>query len=190
MSLTLVAYLGLLRGMIVYDAALFDIPLHQEIMPQQYSRPKNIRLANINDVQALKMTHFNYSQLRQLYNHFGFVGLVDDLLDNTIPIPTGQENQRGVQCFYRVHPEELFLFTMTKLRSAGLSPPVVVACNPSPAVSQVLDISERAQQRRTDSQDAATHDWEVQECAGRSEWESRTTRGDESRNKSLELTFI
>ena len=66
------------------------------------------------------MTHFNYSQLRQLYNHFGFAGLVDDLLDNTIPIPTGQVNQRGVQCFYRVHPEELFLFTMTKLRS-GLS---------------------------------------------------------------------
>ena len=91
-SLILVAFLGLLRGMQVYDAMLFDIPLHQEILPQQYSRPMNLRLADINDVLAFKMTHFNHNQLRQLYSHIGFAGMAVEMLDNTIQIFTGQEN--------------------------------------------------------------------------------------------------
>jgi hypothetical protein len=60
-SVTLVAFLGLLRATHVADAVLFDIPFHEEAAPQQYTRSKNLRLADLNDVQALKMTHFSQS---------------------------------------------------------------------------------------------------------------------------------
>jgi len=55
---TLVAFLGLLLATHVADAVLFDISFHfhEETAPQQYTRSKNLRLADLNDVQALKMT--------------------------------------------------------------------------------------------------------------------------------------
>jgi len=65
-SVTLVAFLGLLRATHVADAVLFDIPFHKEAAPQQFTRSKNLRLADLNDVQALKMTHFSQSQLCHL----------------------------------------------------------------------------------------------------------------------------
>jgi hypothetical protein len=49
-SLILTGFLGLLRGMVVADAMLFDIPLHEESMPQQYSWPNNLRLENISNL--------------------------------------------------------------------------------------------------------------------------------------------
>jgi len=55
-SITLVAFLGLLRAMHVADAMLFNIPFHEEAAPQQFTRSKNLRIADLNDVQALKMT--------------------------------------------------------------------------------------------------------------------------------------
>jgi len=75
-SVTLLAFLGLFRATQVADAVLFDIPFHQEAAPQQYTRSKNLRLADLNNVQALKMTHFRQSQLRHLYAHFGLAALV------------------------------------------------------------------------------------------------------------------
>ena len=39
-SVTLVAFLGLLRATHVADAVLFDIPFHEEAAPQQYTRSK------------------------------------------------------------------------------------------------------------------------------------------------------
>ena len=59
MSVTLVAFLGLLRAVHIADAVLYDISLHEEAAPQQYSCSKNLWLDNLNDVQALKMTHLN-----------------------------------------------------------------------------------------------------------------------------------
>jgi hypothetical protein len=56
-SVTLVAFLGLLRATHAANNVLFDISFHEEAVPQQYTCSKNLRLANLNDVQALKMTH-------------------------------------------------------------------------------------------------------------------------------------
>jgi hypothetical protein len=53
MSFTLVAFLGLLQAMHLTNVMLFDIPFHKEAAPQQFSRSKNLRLANLNNIQAL-----------------------------------------------------------------------------------------------------------------------------------------
>ena len=57
------------------------------------------------------MMHFNHSQPRQLYAHFGLALAVG--VGTTIPIFTGHT-------YYQVNPEELFLFTLTKL-ATGLT---------------------------------------------------------------------
>ena len=56
---TLIAFLGLLQALHLTNMMLFDIPFHKEAALQQFSRPKNLCLANLNNIQALKMTHFN-----------------------------------------------------------------------------------------------------------------------------------
>ena len=96
---------------------LFDIPFHEESAPQQYTRSKNLRLADLNDVQALKMTHFRQSQLRHLYARFDLAALAAGV-GMTIPIFTGHT-------YYRIHPEEVLLFTLTKL-ATGLSNHMIV----------------------------------------------------------------
>jgi hypothetical protein len=96
---------------------LFDIPFHKEAALQQFSRPKNLCLVNLNDVQALKMTPFNQGQLCQLYAHFGLAAFVAGV-GTKIPIFTGHT-------YYRIHLEEVFLFTITKLAS-GLSNHMIV----------------------------------------------------------------
>jgi len=58
------------------------------------------------------MTHFTQSQLRQLYAHFGLAALAVEL-GTTIPIFTGH-------AYSQIHPEEVFLFTLTKL-ATGMS---------------------------------------------------------------------
>jgi hypothetical protein len=116
-SVTLIAFLGLLQATHVADAVLFDIPFHKEAAPQQYTRSKNLRLADLNDVQALKMTHFSQSQLRHLYAHFGMAALVAGV-GTTIPIFIGHT-------YYRIHPEEVFLLTLTKL-ATGLTNIMIV----------------------------------------------------------------
>ena len=63
------------------------------------------------------MTHFSQSQLRHLYAHFGLATLAAGV-GTTIPIFTGRT-------YYQIHPEELFLFTLTKL-ATGLSNIMIV----------------------------------------------------------------
>ncbi len=86
-SVTLVAFLGLLPAAHVADDVFFDIPFHEEAAPQQYTRSKNLRLADLNDVQALQMTQFSQSQLRHLYAHFGLAAVAAGV-GMTIPIFT------------------------------------------------------------------------------------------------------
>jgi len=114
---TLVTFLGLLQASHVTNTVLFDIPFHKEAAPQQCTRSKNLWLANLNGVQALKMTHFNQSQMRHIYAHFGLAALAAGV-GTTIPIFTGHT-------YYRIHPEEVFLFTLTKLTS-GMSNHMIV----------------------------------------------------------------
>ncbi len=114
---TLIAFLGLLQALHVTNAMLFDIPFHEEAVPQQYTRSKNLRIANLNNDQALKITHFSQSQLHWLYAHFSLAALAVGV-GTTIPIFTGHT-------YYQIHPEEVFLFTLTKL-ATGMSNHMIV----------------------------------------------------------------
>jgi hypothetical protein len=102
---TLVAFLGLLQALHFTDVVLFGIPFHEEAAPQQYTRSKKIRLADLNNVQALKMMHFRQSQLCHLYAPLAVLAAGVGM---RIPIFTSHT-------YYQIHPEELFLFTLTKL---------------------------------------------------------------------------
>jgi hypothetical protein len=95
-SVTLVAFLGLLQALHLTNMTLFDIPFCKEAAPQTFSRPKNLRLVNLNNVQALKMTHFNQGQLRQLYAQFGLAALVEGM-GTKIAIFTGHT-------YHWIHP--------------------------------------------------------------------------------------
>ncbi len=114
---TLVTFTGLLQVLQVTNAVLFDTPFHEEAVLQQYTRSKNLQIANLNNVQALKMTHFSQSQLRCLYAHFGLAALAAGL-GTTIPIFDGHT-------YYQIHLEEVFLFTLTKL-ATGMSNHMIV----------------------------------------------------------------
>jgi hypothetical protein len=46
---TLIAFLGLLQALHIPDAVLFDIPFHEEAALQQYTRSKNLRIANLDN---------------------------------------------------------------------------------------------------------------------------------------------
>jgi hypothetical protein len=116
-SVTLVTFLGLLQALHIANAVLFDIPFHEEAAPQQYTCSKNLCIADLNDVQALKMMHFSQSQLSLLYAHFSLAALAARV-GTTIPIFTGHT-------YYRIHPEEVFLFTLTKL-ATGMSNHMIV----------------------------------------------------------------
>ena len=63
------------------------------------------------------MTHFRQSQLRHLYARFDLAALAAGV-GMTIPIFTGHT-------YYRIHPEEVLLFTLTKL-ATGLSNHMIV----------------------------------------------------------------
>ena len=117
MLITLDAFLGMLQAVHATNAVLFNIPFHEESAPQQYTCTKNLRIANPNNVQALKMMHFSQSQLHHLYAHFGLAAMAAGV-GATILIFTGFT-------YYWIHPEEVLLFTLTKL-ATGMSSHMIV----------------------------------------------------------------
>ena len=59
------------------------------------------------------MTRFNWSQLRRLYAAFDLEGLLEPMEDR-LSILTGHFTN-GTPCCYRIHPAEVFLFTLCRL---------------------------------------------------------------------------
>ena len=102
----LMSFLGLIRVVRVTDDILFDIPPEQEDVPLQFTHPKGIHINNLSDTAVLKMTHFNWCQLRHLYTAFDFKGQLEPMEDK-FAFPTGHFTN-GTPCHYRVHPEEVF----------------------------------------------------------------------------------
>ena len=88
MTVTLVGFLGLLHALRVTDELLFDIPPDKEDAPLKYTRARNLRINDLSDMAALKMTHFNHSQLRCLYELFNLESQLEAMSDK-LAIPTG-----------------------------------------------------------------------------------------------------
>jgi hypothetical protein len=90
----------------VFDHVLFDIPPDEAAQPLQMTLPKNLRIDGLSDPEAIRLTHFNHTQLCELYTHFGIAGLLDPGEDK-LQIPTGWF-VGNTPCQYRVDPEEAF----------------------------------------------------------------------------------
>jgi hypothetical protein len=120
-SVKLVTYLGLMGAWTAADSILFDIPQHEEEMTKQFAAPLNLRIDDLTDTACHKMTHFYHGHLRRLYTAFDLEGYLLQLDAEMLPFFTGYTSPRsGSQCCYRIHPEEVFLFFMTKV-ATGLS---------------------------------------------------------------------
>ena len=114
-SIILMGWLGILHAFREVNGILFDIPPEEEAAPIQFSRAKGLRIDDLSDMAALKMTRFNWSQLRRLYAAFDLQGQLEPL-STKLAIPTGHVFN-GSLCCYRIHPEEIFLFTLCRLAS-------------------------------------------------------------------------
>ena len=120
-AMNLTTFLGLMGAWTTADNMLFDIPHHEDEMMRQFAAPTNLRIDDLTDTACHKMTHFFHGQLRRLYTAFDLEGYLVQLDADMLPFYTGYTSPRsGSQCCYRIHPEEVFLFTMTKV-ATGLS---------------------------------------------------------------------
>jgi hypothetical protein len=114
----LMAFLGLLRAVRIAEGLLFDIPAGQEDTPIQFLLAKGLHIDNLSDTAELKMTHFNWSQLRCLYTAFNLEVMLKPMQEK-LSLPMGNAFN-GAPCCYRIHPEKVFLFTLCRL-ATGMS---------------------------------------------------------------------
>jgi hypothetical protein len=94
--------------------------LHHDILPDEevtVSVPprQNIRFNSWTDFDCYENTCFRKDQLRRIYNCFG-IDRLGDPITGDILISTGCFNQRGDACGYNFNSEELFLYTMTRMK--------------------------------------------------------------------------
>ena len=99
------------------DHLLHDIPpdeLEQIRIPPR----QNIRFSSWSDQQCYDKTNFTKDQLIRIYHCFN-LEYIAGLNENYgyIRVPTGHTNQYGAQCFYLFNPEELFLYTMMRMKT-------------------------------------------------------------------------
>jgi hypothetical protein len=117
-AIVLIGFLGLLHAIQVVNGVLFDIPLEQEEAPLQFTCGKGLRIDDLSDTAALKLMCFNWSQLCRLYATFNLEGQLKPMQDK-LAFPMGHFFN-GTPCCYRIHPEEVFLYTLCRL-ATGLT---------------------------------------------------------------------
>jgi len=96
---------------ILHDITPIELNRLSLILPHH-----DYRLDDWDDRVSRRNTGFGSSQLRQIYNLFGLAPLATGR-GGRIPIATGCFDSRGGVCRYLIHPEELFLFFMTRMYS-------------------------------------------------------------------------
>ena len=112
-------YTAIAKNLLEFDHILYGIPQDEERQTQRYKRSASLRLNDLSDTQAHKMTHFYHRQLVELYDLFDLEGYLHVIDEEIVPLYTGHYHN-GSPCRYMIDPEELFLFTLTKL-ATGLS---------------------------------------------------------------------
>jgi len=99
------------------DYFLYDILPEEEagifVQPR-----RNIRFESWDEYTCYAKTNFRKDQLLRIYRCFGLQNIAA-LNDGHIRIPTGFTNQHGVPCVYNFHPEELFLYFMTRMKTGN-----------------------------------------------------------------------
>jgi hypothetical protein len=94
------------------DKYLSDISLAEYLYRREYCPGLHLRLGNLPDDRlAIKMTRFNISQLRRLFQEFGLRDCVKFIMTNNF-----RDLTRAKKC-YPINPEELFLYLLTRIKT-------------------------------------------------------------------------
>lgn len=97
------------------DHLLYDITIVEESTSLLFKQAQNLRLDSWDDHKSRHFTGFSSTHLLDLYDQFDIAALADPL-DGFVKVSTGQVNAAGRDCCYNLHPEELFLFFMTRMK--------------------------------------------------------------------------
>ena len=117
-------FISLLRVCRNMDSNLYDIAPVEEEQPRQYTAHKKLRIDDLSDPKAHKMTHFYHGQLLRLYNMFDLEGYLRSIDEDKIPLYTGHM-RNNTPCRYLIDPEELFLFTLCKIATGRTNQSIV-----------------------------------------------------------------
>lgn len=123
-TVSTVCYLSLLQMWRTMDNLLYDISPEEEEQPIRYTRRRHLRIRDLSDPEAHKMTHFYVDQLQRMYDMFGLEDFLANANEELVPLYTGHI-AKGTPCRYLVHPEELFLFTLTKVATGRTNQSIV-----------------------------------------------------------------
>lgn len=96
------------------DHILYDIAPWEEAYSLTYMPRVEHHISEWSDQVCDYLTSFINVDLRKIYLHFDLARFAGE--DGYVRVATGHTNQRGTPCFYRFHPEELFLFFMTRCK--------------------------------------------------------------------------
>lgn len=88
LAIAIMGWLSILRALRVADGLLFDIPPDEEAAPLTFTKKKHLRIYDLSDMAALKMTRFKWCNLRRLYAAFDLDGQLEPM-SIKLAIPTG-----------------------------------------------------------------------------------------------------
>lgn len=97
------------------DHDVHDIPLEDEALPRVDKPRQHVRFKHWTSRYCKSKTGFNKRQLVRIYKQFG-LGQLAAGNDGNISVYKGANKVSGDPLYYNFHPEELFLFFMTKCK--------------------------------------------------------------------------
>jgi len=97
------------------DHRLHDIPLDEENQSRCELPRQDVRFDTWSYHRCYSKTSFRKDQLKRIYKQFGLKEIAD-ANDGVISVYKGTDKRTGRPLYYNFHPEELFLFFMTKCR--------------------------------------------------------------------------
>jgi hypothetical protein len=99
------------------DQYLYDIPLTEWLYTREQTQRMFVRLHTLRDDRtAIKMTSFTIAQLYELYGYFGLRQYLIAQNANQLRIGTNTFRNGRENC-YLIDPEELFLYSLTRIRT-------------------------------------------------------------------------
>ena len=102
------SYQSIVYSTFTFDHLIWDITPEEEALDLEFTPCRNIRFDSWDDQKCLNYTSFRKHELMQIYRHFNLVGMANQQ-DGLVRIATGH-------AYYAIHPEELFLFFMTRFK--------------------------------------------------------------------------
>lgn len=112
----------------IMDTELYDMPAWEKAQPVTYSHRQAPLIDDLSDAKAHKMTNFYVGQLKRIYAGFGLEDYArqQNNYDGNIKlfVHTGWITE-GTPCCYRIHPEHLFLYALTKQATARTQESIV-----------------------------------------------------------------